>query len=64
MLKPDAVSRGLIGEVIVRLENKGLKFVAMKMIHVDNDLAAKHYAEHVEKSFFPKLRNFINDQAI
>ena len=64
LLKPDAVSRGLIGEVIVRLENKGLKFVAMKMIHVDNDLAARHYAEHVDKPFFPKLRNFITSTPI
>ena len=64
LLKPDAVSRGLIGEVIVRLENKGLKFVAMKMIHVDSDLAARHYAEHVDKPFFPKLRNFITSTPI
>ena len=59
LIKPDAVQRGLVGEVISRLENKGLKFVAMKMIHMDKSLAEKHYAIHKDKLFFKDLVSFI-----
>ena len=59
LCKPDAVERGLVGEIIGRLERKGLRITAMRMFTFDDDLAARHYAEHVEKPFFPELRSFV-----
>ncbi|QDT35067.1 nucleoside-diphosphate kinase [Thalassoglobus polymorphus] len=59
LLKPDAVQRRLCGEIITRLENKGLKLIAMKMLQVTKELAAQHYEEHVEKPFYPMLEEFI-----
>lgn len=59
MLKPDAVSRGLMGEIISRFERKGLKMVAAKFMEITEDIAAEHYAEHLEKPFYPKLLDFI-----
>ena len=59
MVKPDGVQRGLIGKVIQRFEDKGLKLVALKMLWIDQDLASRHYAEHVEKPFFRELTDFI-----
>lgn len=59
LLKPDAVSRGLIGDVIRRYESKGLRIVAMKMLHVTPELARKHYDEHLEKPFYPDLERYI-----
>ena len=59
LLKPDAVRRGLVGEVLRRFEAKGLQVVALELRHVDGELADQHYAEHVERSFYPPLRAFI-----
>ena len=59
MIKPDGVQRGLVGEVIKRIERKGLKIVAMKMMKVSEELASKHYAEHKEKPFFKSLLDYI-----
>ncbi len=59
MVKPDGVRRGLVGEVIRRLEQKGLKLKAMKLIQVTGELAARHYAEHQSKPFYPELIAFI-----
>jgi nucleoside-diphosphate kinase len=59
LLKPDAVRRGLVGAVISRFETKGLKIVAMELRQVDGELADQHYAEHVERDFYPPLRTFI-----
>lgn len=59
MVKPDGVSRGLVGEVITRFERKGLELVKMRMLTIDEDLARRHYAEHVDKPFFPELLAFI-----
>jgi len=59
LIKPDAIQRGLAGEIISRLEKKGLKIVAMKMLHMDNNLAQRHYAIHKGKVFFDDLVNFI-----
>jgi nucleoside-diphosphate kinase len=64
MVKPDGVLRGLIGNIINRLENKGLKLVAMKMVHISSDLAARHYEEHVGKPFYEGLINFITSSPI
>ncbi|MDC5693822.1 nucleoside-diphosphate kinase [Mammaliicoccus sciuri] len=59
MIKPDAVQRNLIGEVVSRLERKGLKLVAAKLFQASEELAKEHYAEHVEKPFFNDLVSFI-----
>ena len=59
MVKPDGVARGLVGEVIGRLERKGLKLTRIRMLTIDEDLARRHYAEHVERPFFPELVEFI-----
>jgi nucleoside-diphosphate kinase len=59
MLKPDGVQRGIVGKVIQRFEDKGLKIVALKMLWIDDELAGNHYGEHVEKPFFKELTDFI-----
>ena len=59
MVKPDGVSRGLVGEVIRRLERKGLRLEKMRMLTIDEALARRHYAEHTEKPFFPELLDFV-----
>jgi nucleoside-diphosphate kinase len=64
LVKPDGVQRGLIGEVISRLERRGLKLVAMKLMQVDESLARQHYGEHVDRPFFPGLVSFITSGPI
>ena len=59
LVKPDGVQRGLIGEVISRLEHRGLKLAAMKLMRLDQATAQEHYGEHVERPFFPGLVDFI-----
>lgn len=59
MIKPDGVQRGLIGRIVARLEDKGFKLIAAKLITVTEDQAKKHYAEHEGKDFFPELVGFI-----
>lgn len=59
MVKPDGVARGLVGEVVSRLERKGLTLVNMRMLTIDEELAGRHYAEHTEKPFFGELVAFI-----
>jgi nucleoside-diphosphate kinase len=59
LLKPDCVQRRLMGQVISRFENKGFNIIAMKMMRVTPELAKKHYAEHIEKPFYPGLEAFI-----
>ena len=59
ILKPDAVRRGLVGEVLSRFEAKGLRIVAMEQRAIDGETADQHYAEHVERDFYPPLRAFI-----
>lgn len=59
LVKPDGVRRRLVGEVIRRLEAKTLDIVDMKMLHIDEELAKRHYEEHLEKPFFPELLTFI-----
>ncbi|MEO0964124.1 MAG: nucleoside-diphosphate kinase [Planctomycetota bacterium] len=58
-LKPDAVQRGLIAEIVGRFERKGLELAGMKLMMVPKDLAEQHYAEHAEKPFFPGLIGFV-----
>ena len=64
MVKPDGVQRGLVGNVIARLENKGLKLVAMKMMHINPDLASRHYGEHKGKPFYEGLIDFITSAPV
>ncbi len=59
IIKPDAVKRGLVGEIVGRLERKGLTLADGRFFTIDRDLAHKHYAEHTEKSFFGDLIAFI-----
>jgi nucleoside-diphosphate kinase len=59
LVKPDAVRRGLVGEIIARLERKGLTLEAMRLRTMDTALADQHYAEHVERDFYPPLRDFM-----
>ncbi|MEP6815523.1 MAG: nucleoside-diphosphate kinase [Marmoricola sp.] len=59
LLKPDAVRRGLVGELLGRFEAKGLTIVAMEHRTIDSAQADAHYAEHVEKDFYPTLRAFV-----
>ena len=59
LFKPDAVERRLCGRLLSRLEDKGLKIVGLKMLRVTPELARQHYAEHVEKPFYPLLEEFI-----
>ena len=58
LLKPDTVRRGLVGEVLSRFEAKGLTIVAMQHRAIDGEMADQHYAEHVERDFYPPLRAF------
>lgn len=64
ILKPDAVQRGLIGPIITRLEQRGLKIVAMKMIRMDEPLARRHYAVHEGKPFFEPLVAYITSAPV
>ena len=64
ILKPDAVQRGLIGEIVSRFEKRGLKIVAMKMIHVSNELASEHYAVHKERPFYGSLIEYITSSPV
>lgn len=59
LIKPDAVRRGLVGEVLSRFERKGLSIVAMEQRTIDAAAADAHYAEHVERDFYPPLRAFV-----
>ena len=64
LLKPDAVQRGLVGELMSRLERKGLKFIAMKLMSISDDMARRHYGEHLDKPFFEGLVGFITSSPV
>ncbi|GAA2691079.1 nucleoside-diphosphate kinase [Actinoplanes palleronii] len=59
LIKPDAVSRGLLGEILSRFEGKGLVIEALELRTMDAELADRHYAEHVGKAFYPPLKEFM-----
>ncbi len=59
LLKPDCVQRRLMGRILARFEEKGLNIIAMKLMRVTPELARRHYAEHVEKAWYPNLEGFI-----
>lgn len=64
LLKPDAVQRGLIGQVLSRFEQKGLKIAAMKLMKITPELAAKHYEAHKERKFYPGLVKFMTSSPV
>ncbi len=64
IFKPDALQRGLVGKILTRFEEKTLKIVAMKMIHISRELAEKHYAEHKGKDFFDALVKYITSSPV
>jgi nucleoside-diphosphate kinase len=64
IIKPDAVQRGLIGEITKRLEQKGLKLIGIKMASLDEAILRTHYAEHVEKSFYAGLEEFMKSSPV
>ncbi len=64
LLKPDAVQRGLVGKIIGRLEDKGLKIVGTKMILMDINLAKIHYSAHVDKPFFAGMADFMTSSPL
>lgn len=64
MIKPDGVQRALIGNIISRLENRGLKLVAMKLVAISPGLAARHYSEHQGKPFYEELIEFITSAPV
>jgi nucleoside-diphosphate kinase len=59
IIKPDALRRGLVGEIVSRIERKGLRIEAMRTVRIDRALAERHYAEHADKPFFAELVGFI-----
>ncbi|OYT33255.1 nucleoside-diphosphate kinase [Archaeoglobales archaeon ex4484_92] len=59
MIKPDGVQRALIGEIIRRIERKGLKIIGLKMIKISKEIAKRHYEEHKDKAFFDELIKYI-----
>ena len=59
LLKPDTVRRGLVGEVLSRFEAKGLTITALELRTIDAAMADQHYAEHVDRDFYPPLRDFV-----
>ena len=64
LIKPDAMERGLAGTIISRLESHGLKLAAIRMLHLDKELAQRHYAVHKEKPFFKGLVDYITSTPI
>ena len=64
IVKPDAMQRGLAGETIARFERRGLKIVGLKLIHIDQALATRHYGEHQGKPFFEGLVKFITSSPV
>lgn len=64
IIKPDGVQRGLIGEIIARLERRGLKIIGLKMMQISRELAAKHYGVHQGKPFYEGLVNYITSSPV
>lgn len=64
LIKPDAVQRGLAGKILARFERRGLKIVALKMVHVSDELARRHYAVHEGKPFFDGLIQYITSAPV
>jgi nucleoside-diphosphate kinase len=64
LLKPDCIHRRLVGRILCRFEDKGLNIIAMKMMRITSQLARQHYAEHVQKPFYPGLESYITSTPV
>lgn len=64
MVKPDGVQRGVVGDIVSRFENKGMKLVGAKLMQVSKEVAEQHYAEHKERPFFGELVSFITSSPV
>ena len=64
LIKPDGVARGLVGEIIKRFEQRGLKIIALKLVKINPDFSKKHYAAHISKGFYKPLESFITSGPI
>jgi nucleoside-diphosphate kinase len=64
LLKPDAITRRLCGEILSRFERKGLKIVKMRMLEITPDHAKIHYADHIDKPFYPELEQYITSDSV
>jgi nucleoside-diphosphate kinase len=64
LLKPDAVERQLVGEILRRFERKGFTIVEMRLLRFTSELAKRHYAEHVDKPFYPELEKYITSGSV
>ena len=64
MVKPDGVARGLVGEIVSRFESKGLSLAKIRKLTIDEPLARRHYAEHIDKPFFSELLEFITSGSV
>jgi nucleoside-diphosphate kinase len=64
IIKPDAVQRGLIGEIVTRFERRGLRIAALKLVHIDEALARRHYAIHEGKPFYEPLIRYITSSPV
>ena len=64
LVKPDAMQRGMAGEILARLERRGLKIIGAKLVQADRALAERHYAEHVDKPFYPLLEAFVTSAPV
>src|SRR3990167_3841203 len=64
IIKPDALQRNLLGEIVGRFERKGLKIIGMKMIQMEDAILAEHYSHHVDKPFFESLKNFMKSSPV
>jgi len=64
LVKPDAIQRGLVGEIVTRFEKKGLKLIGIKMMGLDDDLLKEHYSHLADKPFFPSLANFMKKSPV
>ncbi len=64
LIKPDAIQRGLVGEIVSRFENKGFRIAGMKMLQMSKELASEHYAHLVDKPFYPDLEKFVTSHPL
>lgn len=64
LIKPDGLQRGLVGPILGRLEQRGLKLIGLKLIRIDEALGRRHYAEHVDKPFFPGLLEYMTSSPV
>ncbi len=64
IIKPDAVQRNLVGKIITRLEEKGLKIIGMKMMYLDDAVVTEHYAHIADKPFFPRIKKFMQHSPV